>query len=99
MFCLFITALGQFLDAILKMKNVYVINLSQVISWVKNPTPLSKINTFEPWQCKEAPPQPACEESKTCEYVVPPWGEHVNMKCCESECPKNYPWYGNPDGK
>ncbi|XP_065061885.1 chitin deacetylase 7-like [Rhopilema esculentum] len=91
-------ALGKFLDAILQMKDVYIVTLSQVIQWMKNPTPLSEINKFEPWQCSTAPPPPACSVATSCEYTIPPWGEHVYLRSCESPCPKNYPWYGNPDG-
>jgi len=90
--------LENFLNDILKMKDVYIVTLSQVIDWIKKPTPLSKINEFAPWQCtKPAPPAP-CQVQNSCEYQVNNQNEYVYLRTCTRPCPKNYPWYGNPDG-
>ena len=92
------SALAKFLDEILKMKDVYIVSPSQVIDWMKKPTPLSEINQFAPWQCTKAPPPAACAVANACEYQFGEWNEYVYLRTCTKPCPKHYPWYGNPDG-
>lgn len=40
-----------FLDAITKMPEVWVITNWQAIQWVRDPTPISRLNNFAPFQC------------------------------------------------
>lgn len=44
----------QFLDAINSMKDVFIITNWQALQWVRDPTPLSRINSFTPFQCNYA---------------------------------------------
>lgn len=41
----------QFLDEINAMKDVYIITNWQALQWVRDPTPLSRMNSFQPFQC------------------------------------------------
>ena len=43
-------ALDTFLDALSEMDDVYLVTSSQVISWMKTPTPVKEINSFLPWR-------------------------------------------------
>ena len=44
-------AMSRFIQDILKLGDVYIVTVSQVIEWLRNPTPLSSIKDFGPWQC------------------------------------------------
>ncbi|CAG5122119.1 unnamed protein product [Candidula unifasciata] len=44
--------LDRFIDYLLTLDDVYFVTPSQVIDWMKNPTPLSEINGFGPWSCQ-----------------------------------------------
>lgn len=41
----------QFLDTINAMKDVYIVTNWQALQWVRDPTPLSRMNSFQPFQC------------------------------------------------
>ncbi|KAK7116577.1 uncharacterized protein [Littorina saxatilis] len=44
--------LEMFLDTILKTrKDVYVTSVEKMLDWMKNPTGLSDIDSFQPWNC------------------------------------------------
>ncbi|RUS91699.1 hypothetical protein EGW08_000525, partial [Elysia chlorotica] len=43
--------LDMFIDYLLTLHDVHIVTPSQVIAWMKNPTPLSRINSFQPWSC------------------------------------------------
>ena len=90
-------AMKQFLDMIGDMDDVYVVTQSQMLEWVRHPTPLSSIDGFSPWLC---PPSqgPRCDfNSPTCQKVfTDPF--YINFRSCSSSCPDNYPSVGNPLG-
>ena len=44
-------AMSRFIQDILKLDDVYIVTVSQVLAWLRNPTPLSSIKAFGPWQC------------------------------------------------
>lgn len=41
----------NFIDTILTMKDVWLVTNWQAIQWVRDPTPLSRVNNFQPFQC------------------------------------------------
>lgn len=41
----------KFLDAINSMNDVWIVTNTQALQWVRDPTPLSRINSFQPFQC------------------------------------------------
>lgn len=41
----------KFLDTINAMKDVYLVTNWQAIQWVRDPTPLSRLANFQPFQC------------------------------------------------
>ena len=44
-------AMSRFIQDILKLGDVYIVTVSQVIAWLRDPTPLSGIKEFVPWRC------------------------------------------------
>ncbi|KAL3866557.1 hypothetical protein ACJMK2_043846 [Sinanodonta woodiana] len=42
-------AMDRFIQKLTSLNDVYVVNVGQVIEWLMNPTPLSKLSTFTPW--------------------------------------------------
>ncbi|KAJ8304906.1 hypothetical protein KUTeg_018489 [Tegillarca granosa] len=44
-------AMDRFIKELGKLNDVYIVSVSQVISWLRQPTPLSQIDSFEPWGC------------------------------------------------
>ncbi len=43
-------ALDAFIDAILELKDVYLVTASQVLDWMKDPHTISEINDFRSWK-------------------------------------------------
>ena len=46
-------ALDRFVDELLELGDVYVVTPLQVLEWVKRPTSVEMIKTFQPWSCDE----------------------------------------------
>ncbi|XP_022243245.1 uncharacterized protein LOC106460759 [Limulus polyphemus] len=81
----------KFLDDILSKGDVWVITNWQLIQWLRSPTPISKLNNFEPWQCKRKDLPPPCHHPTVCNV----WDKNGirYMKTCQ-KCPSHYPWVG-----
>uniref|UniRef100_A0A914VG41 EGF-like domain-containing protein n=1 Tax=Plectus sambesii TaxID=2011161 RepID=A0A914VG41_9BILA len=95
-----VTAIEQFLAEILNKTDVYVVTGRQAIEWVRQPTPLSSIRSFEPWACHRrlrADVQP-CESSEPCRYDTRLANGVHSFRTCGS-CPSQYPWLYDPTGK
>ena len=92
-----VPAYKAFLDKLATMKDVYIVTMTQLIQWVKQPTPLDKIASFAPWQC---PPRPAprCdyEHPTSCRYETSEGEKYLFT--CVTTCPPHYPDIGNPSG-
>jgi hypothetical protein len=41
----------KFLDTINAMKDVYIVTNWQALQWVRDPTPIHRMNSFQPFQC------------------------------------------------
>lgn len=41
----------MFLDFINSMQDVWIVTNWQALQWVRDPTPISRINNFQPFQC------------------------------------------------
>lgn len=44
-------AMDRFIKELVKLDDTYVVSVKQVIEWLRNPTTLSHIKSFPPWQC------------------------------------------------
>lgn len=43
--------LQRFIDELVKMPDVWIVNMQEVIHWMREPTPHTQLNSFEPWKC------------------------------------------------
>jgi hypothetical protein len=46
-----LNAMNRFIQDLLKLDDVYILPVKQVISWLKTPTPLEELKNFKPWAC------------------------------------------------
>ena len=81
-----------FLDTITSMEDVWMVTNWQAIQWMRDPTPLSHIKGFRPFDC-HYPDRPArCTSGKNSCNVRHKTGARF-MKTCQA-CPDVYPWTG-----
>lgn len=90
-----VDALKKFLDKLASMEDVYIITHSQMLDWVRAPTPLEKIRDFVPWKCPTRPPPRCALDQPLCNKAYP----DGLLRSCSDPCPTSYPGYGNPEGK
>ncbi|OXA54405.1 chitin deacetylase 8 [Folsomia candida] len=84
----------QFLDYLTSLPDVYIVGISQAMEWMKQPTGIADIDTFQPW--KEDVNRPRqCIFPRNCRYENSTW-ERFMSSCYP--CPQSYPWLGNPMG-
>ncbi|XP_046804011.1 mucin-5AC isoform X6 [Lucilia cuprina] len=81
----------KFLDAINAMQDVWIVTNWQALQWVRDPTPISRINSFQPFQCDYSDRPKRCNNPKVCNL----WHKSGvrYMKTCQP-CPDIYPWTG-----
>ncbi|KAM0734966.1 Chitin deacetylase 8 [Formica fusca] len=81
----------SFLDTIVAMDDVWIITNWQAIQWIRNPTPLALLHTFEPFGCHYPDRPKRCNNAKVCNL----WHKSGvrYMKTCQA-CPDIYPWTG-----
>ncbi|XP_068916352.1 uncharacterized protein Cda5 isoform X5 [Tenebrio molitor] len=82
----------NFLDSILAMKDVWLLTNWQAIQWVRDPTPVSRLGSFQPFQCDFSNRPKRCNNPKVCNL----WHKSGvrYMRTCQP-CPDIYPWTGN----
>ncbi|XP_014662425.1 PREDICTED: uncharacterized protein LOC106805376 [Priapulus caudatus] len=100
-------ALQMFIEDMLTNKpDVYFVTIRQALEWIKDPTPVSQLSGFKPWQCTSPTYKiPPCKFALTCGYQnVTTWpnspahkGERYISTCADT-CPEVYPFVGNPEG-
>ncbi|XP_045488558.1 uncharacterized protein LOC110993132 isoform X5 [Pieris rapae] len=81
----------MFLDFINKMKDVWIVTNWQALQWVRDPTPISRLNNFQPFQCNYQGRPKKCNNPKVCNL----WHKSGvrYMRTCQP-CPEIYPWTG-----
>ncbi|XP_015919228.2 myb-like protein U isoform X2 [Parasteatoda tepidariorum] len=83
----------KFIDYINSKDDVYMVTNWQAIQWMRDPTPLSKIHSFKPFQCPKDPDVPGpCHHPKSCNLNYKGGGTR-NLKTCQP-CPSTFPWTG-----
>ncbi|XP_001623698.2 chitin deacetylase 8 [Nematostella vectensis] len=87
-------ALRKFLTLVASRDDVWVLTVSQVIEWMKNPQDVNGANGFPAWDCLTRP-KPRCSTPNVCHYTTP---QDFYMPTC-SDCPKHFPSPTNPDGE
>ena len=46
-----LNAMDRFIRKLANMDDVFIVSVKKMIDWLKNPTGLSQIHSFKPWQC------------------------------------------------
>uniref|UniRef100_A0A0K8SHL0 Chitin-binding type-2 domain-containing protein n=2 Tax=Lygus hesperus TaxID=30085 RepID=A0A0K8SHL0_LYGHE len=80
-----------FLDTINKMPEVWLVTNWQAIQWVRDPTPINRLNNFAPFSCNYQDRPKKCNNPKVCNL----WHKSGvrYMRTCQP-CPDVYPWTG-----
>ncbi|XP_069138689.1 uncharacterized protein [Argopecten irradians] len=47
-----LNAMDRFITDLVSRQDVFILSVRKTLEWLKDPTPLSRINSFQPWQCK-----------------------------------------------
>lgn len=97
---IFMINFQKFTDEVLRLSDVYFVTYSQVINWIKRPTPVVQLKKFHPWQCGYDYFQEsdiACGKPNTCK-LQSKVSEHDKYMITCTECPKTYPWIRNEFG-
>lgn len=81
----------RFLDTINGQKDVYFVTTWQMLQWTMQPTPLSRLRSFRPFQCNYADREP-CPRPTVCNAQFRDGPRY--LKTCQ-KCPKTYPWVGS----
>nr|XP_026497041.1 uncharacterized protein LOC113401365 isoform X3 [Vanessa tameamea] len=81
----------KFLDFINQMSDVWIVTNWQALQWVRDPTPISRMNNFQPFQCNYQDRPKKCNNPKVCNL----WHKSGvrYMRTCQP-CPEIYPWTG-----
>uniref|UniRef100_T1JA58 NodB homology domain-containing protein n=1 Tax=Strigamia maritima TaxID=126957 RepID=T1JA58_STRMM len=77
-------AFKAFIDTVLQLGDVYMVSVSQMIEWMKQPTPLSHIQQFAPWKC-ENQSRTACIKPQTCSYTLANGKKQIANTCQPSK--------------
>ena len=56
---------SRFIEAILENDDVFIVPIKAGIEYMRNPVPLSEINTFAPFQCDNRPDD-TCIQPQSC---------------------------------
>ncbi|XP_075525277.1 chitin deacetylase 8-like isoform X2 [Dermacentor variabilis] len=84
----------QFVDWLLQKDDVFLVTISEVLRFMQDPKPLG---AYVQHTCPGGVVQSTCPKANTCAYKNTSLGGDRYMTTC-SQCPKNYPWVGNPMG-
>ncbi|XP_047493237.1 chitin deacetylase 1-like [Penaeus chinensis] len=89
----------KFLDEVMKLPDVWVVNNQELIQWMREPVPNAQLNSFEPWKCSKTVPQEdqACNIPKSCKLRNRAVRGDRYLHTCY-ECPDMYPWLKNEFG-
>ena len=83
-------AFMRFIDQIGQQKDVYFVTKWQMLQWMMQPTPLSKLKSFKPFQC-DYRDRKHCRRPNVCNTSGRDGTRYI--KTCQ-QCPKTYPWVG-----
>jgi len=98
----------DFLVDILSYDDVYVLNMKDVLEWIRHPTNKTSLESFPYWSCGAAPEERPCQKPTCCSYNSD--DECLNGECEEPstrfekkfnycvQCPQMIPIWGNPYG-
>ena len=62
-------AMDEFIQRLNTMDDVFVLPVHKALDWMRDPTPLTRIKDFAPWQCRFQPNQ---EDNEFCSFTFRP---------------------------
>lgn len=68
-------ATRRFIEKLLITPDVYIVNVRQMMEWMRNPVDLSQIKSFRPWGCGQSPPTTTETTSTTAKTEEPTTSE------------------------
>ncbi|XP_040075438.2 chitin deacetylase 8 [Ixodes scapularis] len=86
----------RFVSWLLEKDDVHLVTVSEVLSFMRNPTPENK---YAQSHCLKSKPESTCPSPKSCEYPSTPAGGPRTTTVCTADCPPKYPWLFSPLGK
>nr|CAH0108199.1 unnamed protein product [Daphnia galeata] len=92
-------AFQRFLEEMIRMQDVWIVNNWEAIQWMQRPTPINALSQFEPWKCKPTvpPEDKACNIARACKLQSRGLRGDRYLHTC-TECPQVYPWIKNEFG-
>lgn len=89
----------KFLGNMMQYPDVWFVTNWQAIEWMKRPTRLDDLNSFDAWNCKRhfQPSEIACDKPNACKLYSRVFQEQRLLYTC-TECPSKYPWIRNEFG-
>nr|XP_023022120.1 uncharacterized protein LOC111510434 [Leptinotarsa decemlineata] len=95
----YLAAFQKFLTETLRHPDVWFVTNNQAIEWMKRPTSLNQLHTFEPWNCKKhfEKAEIACNSPNICQLHSRVFQQNRYLRTC-SDCPQKYPWIRNEFG-
>ncbi|XP_042887457.1 chitin deacetylase 7-like isoform X3 [Penaeus japonicus] len=92
----------KFLQYLATKPDVYVVSMNRVLEWMKNPVPVSQLNSQEAFQCPSFDPASTCPDKNNYEFDktnnLPENLDSVRMGSCHRPKPAYFPWLHNPYG-
>ena len=70
-------AVKRFLRDVSSRRNVWFVSASQVLDWMKQPTEIQRMDSFEPFNCWSRPNFWACSDDRSVTCVYDPTGQLV----------------------
>lgn len=83
-----------FIDYLLSLKDVYIVNIHRALQWVRNPSTLDNLRAS--WPACNKPAATSCTPTNC---PLKKGEEERWMNQCDRTCPDKYPWLGNPLGE
>lgn len=81
--------------------DVYFVTMTQALTWVSDPKPLTKLATIDAWDCKKTTPSASrpCNLPNSCALALKKANvtDTRYMNTCR-DCPAKYPWLGDAEG-
>ncbi|GJQ73260.1 hypothetical protein Trydic_g13634 [Trypoxylus dichotomus] len=95
----YLGALQKFLDNMMQYPDVWFVTNWQAIEWMKRPTRLGDLSSFEAWNCNRhfQASEIACDKPNVCKLYSRVFQEQRLLHTC-AECPEKYPWIRNEFG-
>ncbi|XP_027231311.2 chitin deacetylase 7 [Penaeus vannamei] len=92
----------RFLQYLATKPDVYVVSMNRVLEWMKNPVPVTQLDSAAAFSCNVFDPETDCPDVNNYQFDashnLPDSISTMTMASCAKPMPKYYPWLHNPYG-